>query len=388
MAPSRRELLVNNSNIDNNNDNYIENYKVLSSINTVIKRVNKKFRKNNRVNTIKSLNCLHMNPTSLVNKWDEFNSLINCSNFPHIILISETWFNQSSLTQLNNYSLYSRNRETVRGGGVAIYIRNDLKSYEVNDSALSNPNCEQIWCHLSVGKDSVLIGCIYRPPFSSRETNVDIIKSINRAKKLKDLKQYNGLIIAGDFNLSDIDWNEDGGIFRNRGRPSSIDFLDCFNSNFLHQHVLEKTFGNNTLDLVLTDDPVRIYETTLGPPLGSTLNNSLHNIVNWQYQLIDGSVTKEHNIKHILSKGNYTDFSNELDGVTDTFDDVNEMYNVFVEKYNLAMNKHVPKRSTVTNHTKTQPKWFNPRLNYLTKLKYSLHCKIRANQGSVVLKVE
>lgn len=58
--------------------------------------------------------------------WNEFKSTITCLNFPHIICLSETWFNVNCVCNLSGYKLFYKNRETTRGGGVAIYIRNDM----------------------------------------------------------------------------------------------------------------------------------------------------------------------------------------------------------------------------------------------------------------------
>ncbi|RMZ96700.1 hypothetical protein BpHYR1_009999 [Brachionus plicatilis] len=44
-----------------------------------------------------SLNCLYTNATSLVNKWDDFISLINTKEFPHLLMVTETWFNQNQI---------------------------------------------------------------------------------------------------------------------------------------------------------------------------------------------------------------------------------------------------------------------------------------------------
>ena len=99
------------------------------------------------------LNFFYTNATSLRNKWEEFNSLISFTEFSHVIMLSETWFNTDSLTMIRNYTLYSKNRDQIIGGGVAIHIRNDLVSSEVD---ILSPNIcisEQVWCHVTVGRN-------------------------------------------------------------------------------------------------------------------------------------------------------------------------------------------------------------------------------------------
>lgn len=134
------------------------------------------------------LKCIYTNATSLVNKWDEFNSLVQANDFPHIIMITETWFNSMSIKHLSNYSLFNRDREELIGGGVAIYVRNDIDAYEANDFCFSQRCTEQAWCYIHIGTEKVLLGCIYRPPYASRETNMEINHTITRARMMIDKK--------------------------------------------------------------------------------------------------------------------------------------------------------------------------------------------------------
>ena len=69
------------------------------------------------------------NPTSLVNKWDDFNSIIISLDYSHVIGISETYFKSDSIKLVNNYKLYSRERPDSNFG-VALYISNDVESVD------------------------------------------------------------------------------------------------------------------------------------------------------------------------------------------------------------------------------------------------------------------
>ena len=89
-------------------------------------------------NSLTELNFFYTNATSLRNKWDEFNSLITLAEFPHVLMITETWFNIDSLTLVENYTLYSKNRIEIVGGGVAIYIRDDIESSEIENLSLTH----------------------------------------------------------------------------------------------------------------------------------------------------------------------------------------------------------------------------------------------------------
>ena len=131
-------------------------------------------------------------------------------------------------------------------------------------------------------KKRVLVGCIYRPPHSCRDYNLALNNSIGKANQYYDMGKFPTMLVGGDFNYSDISWSNEGGICEKGGRNSSIEFLDHVNANLLTQHVAP-TFVNKTLDLILTNDPQRIYSITHGPPLGSSKKNKLHLTLTWKF---------------------------------------------------------------------------------------------------------
>ena len=202
-----------------------------------------------------------------------------------MVLVTETWINALSISQLSNYKLFCKNRETIRGGGVAIYVRRDLMCFDVSDAALSDTKSEQVWCNIKVNDESIIVGCIYRPPFADCEINSEINRSIGYASHLCSSSSSRSLLVAGDFNFPDISWSQDGGFCTNKGRPSSLEFLNSLGKNFLTQHVLEPTFKSNILDLVITNDPCRVFRVSHGPPLGSTDKDYLHATLSWCYEL-------------------------------------------------------------------------------------------------------
>ena len=81
------------------------------------------------------INCLYTNATSLNNKFQEFEARLSVMSRPHLVFVAETWFGPESAAGLKGYDLYRKDRPT-RGGGVAIYVRNDLNSVDVVEEAL------------------------------------------------------------------------------------------------------------------------------------------------------------------------------------------------------------------------------------------------------------
>jgi hypothetical protein len=104
---------------------------------------------------------MYTNATSLVNKWDDFNSWIQVNDFPHFIMVTETWFNANSIKVVPNCTLFNKDRSQVIGDGVAIYLRDDVEACEVGDPELRSIVGERIWCKVLTGEYSLLLGCIH-----------------------------------------------------------------------------------------------------------------------------------------------------------------------------------------------------------------------------------
>ena len=111
------------------------------------------------------LKCVYVNAGSLNNKMLELEARLSELKFPEILGVSETWFDRNSLTNLDNYQLFRRDRNksnciSVKEGGVCIYVKCDLCAMEIADEQLNSEACEQVWCGLKIGSDSILIGYI------------------------------------------------------------------------------------------------------------------------------------------------------------------------------------------------------------------------------------
>jgi hypothetical protein len=298
-------------------------------------------------NHLNYLDCFYTNATSLANKWDEFKLVLEYHNKPHIVMVSETWFNIRTLKEVNGYQLFAKDREQIRGGGVAIYVRNDLTCNELNLGTIRNgEQVEQIWCSVNLDKERIAVGCIYRPPTARRETSVAINESLKKAKSLVDSGSFSSLLISGDFNYQKIIWNHGEWKFKGRRCPLSIEFVETLEANFLHQHVSTPTFGKNFLDLVITDDPVRVQNTIIGPPLSSSKDNRLHSTIRWKF-LVQSKESKPiaERVVRLYYKGNYHRVGGTMreacKGIRSNMDP-QRISDVICSAYRVAIEEHVP----------------------------------------------
>ena len=100
-----------------------------------------------------TLKCMYLNATSLENKFDEFTAVVD-TNRPNLIGVSETWFKNVSVVNMNGYNLYRKDRcDGRRGGGVCIYVDNSINSYEISDGYFGSSRIEQVWVVLYFGKE-------------------------------------------------------------------------------------------------------------------------------------------------------------------------------------------------------------------------------------------
>ena len=151
-----------------------------------------------------SFAIFHSNIQSLhANKQDLLSTLSNFKfTFP-IICLTETWLNDINKQHLHlpNYQHEFRYRTKKSGGGVSIFIRNNL-SFSTRDDLSTMEDCfESVFAeidHREISADrNIVIGCIYRPPKTSIN---DFNKSLNRI--LNSLSTENKhCYLCGDFNV-------------------------------------------------------------------------------------------------------------------------------------------------------------------------------------------
>ncbi|CAB4043715.1 Hypothetical predicted protein, partial [Paramuricea clavata] len=100
--------------------------------------------------------------------------LIFKDNSPAVIAITETWLDDSvadSEVEIYGYSLHRLDRCNKRGGGVALYLSDNLKY--IRKSELEDGS-EALWMQVELNNIRYLIGCVYRAPDESLEVFDDM----------------------------------------------------------------------------------------------------------------------------------------------------------------------------------------------------------------------
>lgn len=162
--------------------------------------------------------------------------------------------------KINGYEIYTNFDHTIVTRGIEIYVNERLTPF-IAELDIESSFQESLWLSLKLqGNDSLTLGCIYHSPSSLQTNNQDLRNLIPVAAKYSS-----HILIAGDFNYPDINWNT---ITTTRGEDHDSQlFIDTVRDVYLHQHLTDPTrhrYGQNqnTLDLILTNEEDIISNVT------------------------------------------------------------------------------------------------------------------------------
>lgn len=210
-----------------------------------------------------TLKCMFTNMRSIMNgnKREELAGRMGEEKID-VLGVAESWTHAEigdEEIEIVGYKVYRRDRKNGRGGGVLLYVREDLVSFETSDDLIQ---CESVWVAIQTKNGEINFGVCYRSP-NAEVKEVDNLYSTIRRYSNK------AAIIMGDFNYGDIDWKLE------RATGKAGDFIDIVHDCFLSQHVKDHTREDSILDLVLSTEPGLVEELRIESPVA----NSDHNVL-------------------------------------------------------------------------------------------------------------
>ena len=131
------------------------------------------------------LTAVHINIHSLPAKFDQLNIMLLRLNQLkinlQIILLCETFLNDnnSALFNIPGYTFIYKNRQSMSRGGVAIYIRDDIK-FKLREDIGSDTEgkFESIFIEVITNPKHIIVGEVYRTPNSNEAQSIESYKSI------------------------------------------------------------------------------------------------------------------------------------------------------------------------------------------------------------------
>jgi hypothetical protein len=213
----------------------------------------------------------YANARSVVNKLNGLHDLLYSCEYD-VICFSETWLSDKVTDGLldpkSRYNLYRCDRPGLRqGGGVMIAVHKNIRSSLLPLSLLDvDLGAELISCAILTCTIRIIVTCVYLPPNLPGIAFAGVVEKMN-----KFFAQGGCSILLGDFNLPKLDWGSNVTTSDSKSRL----FYDFANDHGLTQLVSESTRGDNTLDLVLCNDPLLISDVETSPPFGSSDHDSI-----------------------------------------------------------------------------------------------------------------
>ena len=144
----------------------------------------------------------HINCQSLPKHYEEILNLTSEIDL-HVVMLSETWLKPSlpsKLVDLPRYSLHRHDRHGLKtGGGVAMYVRNDIKTKLILTST-ENSGIELLFIELQIALKKCALGVVYWPPGTGNISELHEHLAYIAAT-------YQNIIVMGDFNVNLLNVN-------------------------------------------------------------------------------------------------------------------------------------------------------------------------------------
>ncbi|XP_069103752.1 uncharacterized protein [Argopecten irradians] len=328
--------------------------------------------------TFENLTCFYTNADQLKNKLSELAIRVNEIK-PEIIGITEVKPKTRSLNMKpqefsiegnTDYCMFDKNIDNNMGRGMILYVNKLLQPKEVR---LETNFQENIFIEVPLNvHEKLLIGLIYRSDSGSEENNNSLRNLINEATS----KNYSKMIIMGDFNYPDINWET----WNSKGDSTEsheYKLIHCLQDNFLSQVIEHPTRwrGNDTphiLDLVITNNEHIISSVDYQSPLGKSDHNVLIVKIDCQKSTKTTSRTRK-----CYNKANYDKLNEEINAVNwrqELKEDhtIEENWELFRNKIHGLIDKYVPTKSIKLNKNNKHNFPVDQDTLKLIKLKHSL----------------
>ncbi|KAK3089529.1 hypothetical protein FSP39_004304 [Pinctada imbricata] len=316
----------------------------------------------------------------------------NSANKPNIA--------EYNLNEVSNFNMFSKNVENDTGRGILLYVNAEL---EANEIKMDTPFEENLFVNININiHDKMLVGIIYRSESGSDENNSLLNVLITEACE----KGYRKLLIMGDFNYPNIDWDT----WFSKSEVE-YNFISTLQDNYLYQAVHKPTRwrGNNRpniLDLLISNEEYSVTDLEYSSPLGK----SDHCVISFSFECHVKILVKE-KLRKCYQKADFdtTCIKTNLRNVKweELLKDGNmdDVWDTFLSKMNEQIDKYVPTKKIKSGTNAKQNVPLDKEILSVLKKKKSLarkcstsyttdqsvrreYCKVRNKVKSLVRKAK
>ena len=299
------------------------------------------------------ISFIHLNARSLNSNFREIDDYLSSLNYQFdIIAISETWVSEPEHNKfnINGYDVYHTNRKNKRGGGVALYVKQELACKFLSCKSLVVDDLFEC-CTLEIlisGHRNIIVSCIYRCPGS----NTDIF-SEHIVQLFFELTMRKTVFLCGDFNID---------ILKHKVNQGTKSFLDTMYSIGLYPLIDRPTRISNhsftLIDNVFTN--VTNHKVTSGI-LVSDISDHLPIFVFCTYPNPNRADQKCNVKKRIINENSLLSLSNNLaeecwDNVFRSAD-VDTAYGEFMTTFSKQYNICCPMKTVRNSFTRRDKPW-------------------------------
>ena len=148
---------------------------------------------------------------------------------PDIVCGTETWLNKnisSSEIFPDSYVIFRRDRTMFEGGGVIRAVKKNLVASQIQDPA----DCELVWTEIQVKeRKPLIVGTFYRTKEDNEGHRVDELSSA--VSRMGDKINTHHIIVTGDFNLPNVNWDNNSTSSRGGYSKKAADKLVKFSED-------------------------------------------------------------------------------------------------------------------------------------------------------------
>jgi hypothetical protein len=238
------------------------------------------------------LSFLNLNIRSIPKNIDHLSLYLDLLNISFSFIgITETWLNENSVSNygLNGYSSESFYRKSQRGGGVTIFIRENIPYIKRDDLNIFGDECESVFIEIDKSifstEKNIVVGVLYRVP--NKDVNV-FNKKFN--KVLNTIKSEDKLSYClGDYNINLLNYDS---------HHATNDFVNlCFSNGFvpvINKPTRVTRYSATIIDNIITNDIINVSH------IQGLLNTDISD--HFPSFLIHKEVSKTENITHVKNR--------------------------------------------------------------------------------------
>ena len=250
----------------------------------------------------------------------------------------------------------------TQGDGVFSLVSEHYQSNEPEE--LKAESCEVVWSKIKIkGVQDLYVGAFYKPPSATDPDYLD-----NLSACLSKISRGAHLWLGGDFNLADIDWENECTVPQAANAIQCSQLLSVVEDAFLDQIVSTPThiteYTSNILDLFLTYNRTLVNKCQVVPGIGD------HEAVYVESSMRAMKVkTPPHKVFQ-YKKANYDQMREDLREYKRLFTEqtrsssVNETWTQFeeAEKLKELTDKHIP--SKMISGNRIRKPWMDKTVRY------------------------